>query len=199
MTFQISKTKYFLIVLSSIYLVIHYIIHGLPNTEMFKALHSKEFNVLNILFILGEACVLLTLATYFKFYDLNTLRNTTLILFYGALMKQIFSLASEFTDLIPIIIFDVTNVILVIVEIIWIFYVLRLEKEKYAATTSLKRYAWSLIATFVLALVYAVVTILLNFPEYYKLFFVFFSFPFLFIIDFASKLRTKDKTEMAST
>jgi hypothetical protein len=164
---------------------------------------STNFNILNILFIINYSYLLLSFISYFDFYNLKTLRILTLITLIGEVLRQVFYFTNVFIDLIPEILNSAISIIIIAVEILWIFYVIRLPKDKYRGVSSLRKYSIAIIVTFIVSIAFSMIVILLDYASYYKIFYLALSLPFIYTIDFALKLKTTDignqATNSAST
>jgi hypothetical protein len=175
-------------------LMIHFTYLGV--SELFP--HLTTFSLgqnrfVSVLMLVVETYYYYFLFNYFKHYQLNFLKNITLFMMVADAGSQLTYLANTFEMYLPEVITSFFSLLAFVCLIIWIILVLRLDKTQYSAIPSLKKSAKLMIASIVVAGLISGVTL---FSEdlfmYYGLTYLPIVIPYIFIIEFTLKLKSKD-------
>ena len=194
MDYLITKTKRNNLIISSSFLILNYIFLGLPFLfERTRGLDVVENGILSILFIIAYAYLLIVLIDFFKKNNLKKLEIVTTITLIAEIGNQILSLINSFMPAIPQFISSFFSIIAVISMIIWIILLLRLKSADYSALNSLRKYAFGLIAAFILGITISLITTLGGYYDYYDLMFLPIAIPYIFMINFALELKLEDE------
>jgi hypothetical protein len=193
MDYILNNTKRNNIIICSSFLILYFLILGLA--FLFKdtrELDIIENSILSILFIIAYGYLLFIFVDYFKHYTLKVLKNITLIILIGEILNQVIKLINSFNPVIPHFIFSSVDVIIILSQIVWIIFLFRLKVKDYAAMQSLRRYAFAIIASFILSVTISVITMFSYSYDYVNLMYLPLTIPYIFTIDFAIKLNTTE-------
>ncbi len=193
MDFKITNRQKYLFITSATLLILCSIVQGLPQSVT----DNINFNwtpIKNLIFAASYSYVLYIFITYFRHYSLRTLTILTTIILVSELISTIIlilnSLLTRDLDGLRTII----NILTIIVEIIWLFYLFPLKSKDYSAILSLYKYGIAIIVTFFIALV---VTFNLVYSEnlsVYGIQDIILAIPYIFLIDFGLKLKIDQDT-----
>ena len=188
MDFKIKNRQKYLFTTSAVLLILCTIVQGLPQSVK----DNINFNwtpLKNLLFAASYSYVLYIFITYFKFYSLRTLSVLTTILLICELISTFILILNSHTTIDLESLRTVINILTIIVEIIWLFYLFPLKTKEYTAILSLYKYGIAIIVTFFFAIV---VTFNLVYSEdltFFGIQDIILAIPYIFLIDFGIKLK----------
>lgn len=196
--YKITQSQRQLIILSSIYLILQYVIQGFCfHSDFLTRLYSSEFNILNILSILAYGYLLLTFVSYFKHYKLTKLVTLTwIIIITDLIVKQILHATNLFFDIFPETLFSLINLFILVIEIYWAVLILRLNKVNYAAMDTFRHIIFSIIASTILSLIVTAAVVTADLGPNNNIGYILLAIPFFYTIDLTRKLdiKTFDQT-----
>lgn len=192
MEYFINKGKRLNLILSASYLIVYHVIIGLSFLlKDLRELDSVENGIALLLFTIAIGYIYLIFVDYFKFYNLNTIKIITLIVFIAEISNQCILLVNSFNQLIPQFLSTFFNVIAVLGIIIWIIMVLRIKKPNYSAFHSFRKYAFGQIAAFALGVIISITTMFGGYYDLADLMYLPIAIPYIFVIDLALRLKIK--------
>ena len=176
------------------YIIIYYVYNGLSVllTYIMRELDPIENEFINVLFLISSIYLYVVLIDYFRKTQLRTLEIVTIVFLISEAGIQMIKLVNAFKFVIPDLLTNFLGILAAINIVVWIVLVLRLKSGSYPALVSLRRYAFGIIAGFVLGVIIATVLIFNRLTGYFSLVFLPFAIPYFFIIDFALKLEIKE-------
>lgn len=158
MEYTISRTKRNLIIFSAVFLILKAVIVVSVFFAREYASHDPALGIiLSILQIIPYAYIMLVLSGYFNYYKLKALRMTTLILLLIEIsghMLQYFNQAEMFSQAemtVPRFIAIGNGVVWTLVMIVWIILLFRFSAADFPALVSIRKYAISVVAVFLLS------------------------------------------------
>ena len=158
MEYTISRTKRNLIVFSAVFLILKAIIILSVFFAREYAAHDPALGIiLSILQIIPYAYIMLVLSGYFNYYKLKALRITTLILLLMEIfgnMLQYFNRAEMYSQAemnVPRFIAIANGIVWSLIMIVWIIFLFRVAAADFPALISIRKYAISVVAVFLLS------------------------------------------------
>ena len=194
MEYSITKSKRNNLILCASYIIIYYVYNGLSVllTYIMRELDPIENEFINVLFLISSIYLYVVLIDYFRKTQLRTLEIVTIVFLISEAGIQMIKLVNAFKFVIPDLLTNFLGILAAINIVVWIVLVLRLKTGSYPALVSLRRYAFGIIAGFVLGVIIATVLIFNRLTGYFSLVFLPFAIPYIFIMDFALKLEIKE-------
>jgi len=189
MNYRISKNKRNKIIVSTLYLILNYVLLGFSTQlENIKTFDVVEKTVIDILFIVAYGYVLFVLYDYFKHYKEENLKLFALLIFICEITNQVFSLINFFVQIIPELLTGILIFVTLVCMLIWVILLLRM-KSKYPALKSLTKFAVGQIAAFGLGIIISIIVVFGEFYAFQDIIYVLIAIPHIYIIEFALKLE----------
>lgn len=191
--FSISNKRYFLLILSILYLLFNSMVHGLRwAMEKLSFLSTEGFDFMNAILILCVCMIYLVLIEYFSFYELRLLKWLSLTILILEFAHQIVRYLLPQLNDVGMNLINTSNLV---IQVIWTILVLRQTKKEHTGSRMLKIYAWVSILAFCLCVLFFVVTIYF-FPSkfYVNTFFLFLTMPYFVLLKFAGQIRANEVT-----
>jgi len=195
MDYTISKTKRNLIIFSAVFLMVKAIILVVVFQSVYPAKPDLVLSVTSwILQIAAYGYILIVLIGYFKHYELKVLMMITLGILALEIAGNVIQLFSGIAEK------DALNHINLVITIgwslaliIWIIFLFRIPEADFPALISIRKYAISVMAIILLSgIVPLFVNQFINIQKYLGVFVgVILLIPYVFIVDFAMKLKLK--------
>lgn len=189
MNYTISKNKRNKIVVSTLILILNYVLLGFSTQlENIKTFDIVEKTVIDILFIVAYGYVLFVIYDYFKHYKEDKLKLFALLILIGEITNQIFSLINSFAPIIPELLTGFLTFVTLVCMLIWVILLLRMKSE-YSALKSLTKFAVGQIAAFGVGIILSIIILFGDFYVFHDIIYVLIAIPYIYIIEFAFKLK----------
>jgi hypothetical protein len=190
--FSISQLRKILILLALIFLIFNQIIitqEFLLNPNGYSYLIKI---VLSSILILSDFYILINLLNYYKYYSLNNIYSTTLVLLFISISFGILKTLSFLNDYIPESLISILEVSILIVEIIIMIKTLRVNSSLNDSIIHLKKYSKiSLILYPIIVILILVVKMSDRYEKYEMIPLVLIVIPYLQMIKFWNLVPTK--------
>jgi hypothetical protein len=195
MDYIVSKTKRNLIIFSAVFLIlkaitIAFVFHATDPVKPDLVLSGTE----RFLQIVAYGYIMIVLFGYFKHYELKALQMITL----SILALEIAGSVIQFSNITGLNLPNRVNLINVIIwslaMILWIIFLIRISVTDFPALISIRKYAVSIFAVIILsAIIPLLINQIINNRQYFELFVaIIFVIPYVFIIEFAMKLKISE-------
>ncbi len=197
MEFIITNSKKYLFITSAVLLMLCSIFQGLPQAF----LDNINFNyapIKDLIFAISYGYVLYIFITYFNFYSLRTLSILTKIILALELIGACILILKSTSVIDLSDLRSVLNTVVIIIEIIWLCYLLPLKNKDLTAISLLCNYGISIIVTFFLAIVVMFNIVYSQILPTYGISDFILAIPYAFLIYFGINLKSV-KDETAST
>jgi len=200
MEYTISRTKRNLIILSAVFLILKAVIIVSVFFAREYAAHNSALRIiLSILQIIPYAYIMLVLSGYCNYYKLKALRITTLILLVIEIsghMLQYLNQAEMFSQAemnVPRFIAIGNGIVWALVMIVWIIFLFRVSVTDFPALISIRKYAISVVAVFLLSGTFPfLIGHIKDIQQYLGIIVIVIGvIPYIFIIEFGLKLPVK--------
>ena len=195
MDYTISKTKRNIIIFSAVFLMLKAIILALVFQSLEPAKPDLVLRVIGqFLQIVVYGYILIMLFGYFKQYELKVLQMITLSILALEIAGSVIQLFSSITgNNVPNHVNLVTTIIWSLAMFIWIIFLFRVPAADFPALISIRKYAVSIFAIVILgAIIPNLINQITNNKQYFELLAaIILVIPYVFIVEFAMKLKLK--------
>ena len=189
MDYTISKTKRNLIIFSSVFLILKAIILAVVFQSVEPA--KPDFvlsGIGRILQIVAYGYILIILFGYFKHYMLKELKMITLCILALEIAGSAVQLFSSIAEInVPNHVSSIITICWSLAMIIWIVFLFRIPATDFPALISIRKYAVSILAIVILG---GFIPVFIDASQYFELYAAIpVTIPYIFIVDFAMKLK----------
>lgn len=194
MEYVIRKTKKNLILFSAVFLILKAITLAFAFHAADSAKPDLVLNVIGrFLHIVAYGYILIVLFGYFKHYELKALQMITLSILALEIAGSVIQFSSITGLNVPNRVNLMNGIIWSLAMILWIIFLFRSSVSDFPALISIRKYAVSIFAVLILsAIIPLLINQLINNRQYFELFAaIIFVIPYVFIIEFAIKLKMK--------
>jgi len=190
--FRITTRQKYLIIISSLLLILHFFVIGLPK-RVTDIINVDLVPFDTVIYALSYGYILYILQRYFDFYSLNTLKIMTRVMLFTELASCIIVILYSLDIIDLMVVKPFLTVSTLIIELLWIISLMQIKNGGYSAVTSLYKYSLAIIVTFFIGLTIAlIIAFVLEIISIYNIQYIVLSIPYIFIIDFAVKLNRVD-------
>jgi len=193
MEYSISRTKRNLIVLSSSFLILYFLIVGLFFLIMGPTkLDTLQSGIQKMLYLIPLGYLLLVFIGYFRYYHLKVLQMTTIAILICEVVMMGIQFANGLIANVPEFILYPINAVWIIATIIWMIFLFRANMKDFPAILSIRKYAVGPILIFLIG--FSIPFLVKpddNFAALQILCMIC-AIPYIFTIDFAMKLQLKE-------
>ena len=193
MEYSISRTKRNLIVLSSSFLILYFLIDGLFFFIMGPTkLDTLQLGILKMLYIIPFGYLVLVFVDYFRYYHLKVLQMTTIAMFICEVVTIGIQFANGLIATVPEFVLYAISAVGIIATIIWMIFLFSANMKDYPAVISIRKYAVGSILIFLIG--FSIPFLVKpddNFAALQILCMIC-AIPYIFTIDFAMKLQLKE-------
>jgi len=193
MEYSISRAKRNMIILSSSFLILYFLIVGLFFFIMGPTkLDPLQSGIQKMLYMIPLGYLLLVFIDYFRYYHLKVLQMSTIAILTGEIITMVIQFANGLIATVPEFVLYTVTAIWMIATIIWMIFLFMANMNDYPAILSIRKYAVGPILIFLIGFsIPFLVKPDSNFAALQILCMIC-AIPYIFIIEFAIKLQLKE-------
>ena len=193
MNYAIDKTKRNMIIFSSAFLILYFVVVGLFFLIMGPSkLDTLQFGIKKMLYLIPFGYLMLIFFDYFRYYHLKVLQIATITILTCEVVTLGIQFANVLVAALPKFILLTINAIWITATIIWIIFLFIPKMKDYPALISIRKYAMGPVLIFLIGFSIPFIVKPDNTFVALQILCIICAIPYIFTIDFAMKLQLKE-------